>query len=100
MASFHLTNKAVEDLREIWNYSVDNWSENQADRYYQLLLDSCQDIANGRVIGKNYAGIYKGLLGFKAGKHIVFYRKISSDSVEIARILHERMELRNRIIEK
>ena len=34
MASFHLTNKAVEDLAEIWNYTIDKWSENQADHYY------------------------------------------------------------------
>ena len=100
MASFHLTNKAVEDLAEIWNYTIDKWSENQADHYYQMLLDSCQNIATGRVIGKNYDGIFKSLLGIRVGKHIVFYRKIASDAVEIVRILHEQMDLRNRILEK
>ena len=100
MASFHLTNKAVEDLAEIWNYTIDNWSENQADHYYQMLLDSCQDIATGRVHGKNYDGIFKSLLGIRAGKHIIFYLKVARDTVEIVRILHEQMDLRNRILEK
>ena len=36
MAKFHLTNKAVEDLAQIWNYTYDEWSENQADRYYNF----------------------------------------------------------------
>ena len=100
MASFRLTNKAVGDLADIWNYTIDNWSENQADHYYQMLLDSCQDIATGRVIGKNYDVIFKSFLGIGAGKHIIFYRKVASDTVEIIRILHEQMDLRNRILEK
>lgn len=99
MASYNLTKKAAEDLAHIWNYTVDTWSENQADQYYFMLLDSCQDIADKKVFGKQYEGIYSGLLGIKAGKHIIFYRQINHDVVEIARILHERMDLKERIRE-
>lgn len=28
---FKLTNRAKEDLRGIWNYTLHNWSESQAD---------------------------------------------------------------------
>jgi translation initiation factor IF-2 len=38
--------------------------------------------------------------GFKAERHIIFYRKLSSEEVEIIRILHERMDLKHRILEK
>lgn len=31
MVRYKLTNKAVEDLTQIWNYTIDKWSENQAD---------------------------------------------------------------------
>ena len=99
MAKYELTKKATEDLGKIWNYTVDTWSENQADQYYHMLLNSCQDIADGRVKGKQYEGIYTGLLGIKAGKHIIFHRQIDDDLVEIARILHERMDLKERIKE-
>ena len=99
MASYRLTNKATEDLSSIWNYTIDTWSENQADYYFRLLLDSCQDIADGIVTGKQYEGIYTGLLGKKAGKHIIFYRIVNRNVVEIVRILHERMDLRKRIRE-
>lgn len=34
MAKFYLTNLAVKDLADIWNYTFDNWSEQQADYYY------------------------------------------------------------------
>jgi toxin ParE1/3/4 len=97
MASYKLTKKATEDLANIWNFTVDTWSENLADQYYYMLLGSCQDIVDSRVSGKQYEGIYSGLLGIKAGKHIIFYRHINHDAVEIARILHERMDLKKRI---
>lgn len=45
MAKFYLTNKAVQDLSEIWNYSLENWSEQQADKYYQLLIRRFKEIA-------------------------------------------------------
>jgi toxin ParE1/3/4 len=99
MASYNLTKKAAEDIAYIWNYTVDTWSENQADQYYFMLLDSCQDIADREVFGKQYEGIYTGLLGIKVGKHIIFYCQISHDIVEIARIRHERMDLKERIRE-
>lgn len=35
----------------------------------------------------------------KAGRHIIFYRKIEENEVEITRILHDQMDLKNRILE-
>ena len=99
MAKFYLTNKAVEDLNSIWNYTLDKWSEEQADRYYQMLLDSCQDVAENPNLGKNYDGIEINLLGLKTNRHIIFYRKMESNNVEITRILHGRMDLKNKITE-
>ncbi|WP_153795851.1 type II toxin-antitoxin system RelE/ParE family toxin [Foetidibacter luteolus] len=99
MASYTLTKKAVLDLSAIWDYTVDTWSEKQADKYYFMLLDTCQDLANGKVSGKNYPEISAEILGFRAGQHILFYRRLSHDTVEIARILHTQMDLKNRIQE-
>jgi toxin ParE1/3/4 len=99
MAAFNLTNKAVEDLSRIWNYTFDKWSENQADRYFKLLLENCQDIADNPDLGRNYDGVRADLFGIKANRHIIFYRKLIGQPIEITRILHERMDLKNRIIE-
>ena len=54
MAKYQLTNKAVNDISEIWNYTADNWYEIQADNYYKLLINTCQDLAAGKIKGKNY----------------------------------------------
>ena len=99
MADYRLTNKAVEDLNGIWEYTFDEWSEEQADKYYELLLGFCKEIALHPEIGKNYEGISPELYGLKANRHIIFYRKIEADLIEIIRILHEQMDLKNRITE-
>ena len=99
MAKYELTNEAVEDLSNIWDYTFDNWSENQADKYYDMLLDTCQEIADNPEPGKNYDGITSDLFGLKTSRHIIFYRKRNDQPIEITRILHERMDLKNRIIE-
>lgn len=99
MAKYELTNKAVEDLTSVWEYTIEKWSEQQADKYYNLLLNTCQDIANNPELGKNYDGITKELFGLKTNRHIVFYRKRINQPIEITRILHERMDLGKRMSE-
>lgn len=99
MAKYNLTNEAVDDLTNIWNYTFEKWSEKQADTYYKMLLENCQLIADSPNIGKDYAEIKDELFGLKANRHIIFYRKFNDKPIEITRILHERMDLKNRLNE-
>jgi toxin ParE1/3/4 len=99
MAKYVLTNKAVEDLSMIWKYTYEVWSESQADKYYELLTSSFQEIAQNPELGKNYEEIDKTIAGLRVGKHIVFYRVVASGDIEIVRILHQRMDLRSRMDE-
>lgn len=92
--------KAIDDLSDIWEYTMYKWSENQADKYYNTIKSACKEIENNPQIGKVYSEISKDLYGFQSGKHIIFYFQISKDEIEIIRILHERMDLINRINEK
>ena len=100
MAKYKFTNKAVYDLTQIWNYTSNKWSEDQADKYYHMLLENCKEVANNPELGKNYSGVTENLFGFKAGRHIIFYRRIEDNEVEITRILHEQMDIKNRIKDK
>lgn len=99
MGKYKLTIKAVEDLSKIWEYTYEAWSEKQADRYYKMLISSFQEIADKPNVGKSYSGIAQRLLGLKANRHIIFYRTIEENYIEITRILHERMDLEKRILE-
>ena len=97
MPKYRLTNQAVADLAGIWNYTADEWSESQADAYYEMLIDTCDKIAaHPNLFGKKYDEIRKGLLGCKARRHIIFYRVDSDAGILVIRILHERMDLKNK----
>lgn len=54
MAKFKLTNNAIKDLTDIWNYTYNVCSESQADNYYQLILNACISIAKKPQQGKVY----------------------------------------------
>lgn len=99
MAKYILTNKAVEDLSAIWNYTCEVWSERQADKYYYMLLDFCRELAENKMTGKKYDEIDAEIFGFKANRHIIFYRKINKGEIVIVRILHSRMDLKSRMQE-
>jgi toxin ParE1/3/4 len=99
MAEYNLTDKVVDDLSEIWDYTFDEWSELQADTYYEMLLSTCDYLAANPTLGKRYFGIAKNLFGFKANYHIIFYKVINNRIIQIIRILHGRMDLKSRIRE-
>ena len=97
MASYILTNKAVDDLPVIWDYTFEVWSEVQADKYYYLLLEHCQDLADDRAFAKNYPEINRDIFGSRVGQHIIFYRELSPGKIEVIRILHSRIDLKNKL---
>ena len=99
MAKVILRQEAINDLTDIWNYTFVEWSENQAEKYYEIIKFACREIGINPNIGKNYTEISTYLYGLKAGKHIIFYHQISENEVEVIRILHERMDLKSKINE-
>lgn len=100
MGKYRLSKKAITDFKNIWNYTFDKWSESQADKYYQMLIESFNEISKNPELGKNYSMIIDDLKGYKAGRHIIFYIETEEGLVDILRILHEQMDLKNRITEK
>src|SRR5690554_4530175 len=99
MAKYFFTNKAVEDLTKIYEYTYEFWSERQADKYYNELIGFCEWLAENPNIGKNYNEIDSEIFGFLANKHIIFYRIIDIQEIEINRILGAEMDLKNRLNE-
>lgn len=97
MAKVVLRQEAIDDLNEIWVYTFDEWSEKQADKYYLAIEFACTQIGKNPELGKKYDRVSKNLLGLRTGKHIFFYQVISNDRIEVVRILHEVMDLKNRL---
>lgn len=96
MAAFRFTNHALNDLEQIWDYTLETWSEKQAEKYYRLIIDTCAKIAAKPQIGKDYSEIYPELKGKLSFMHIIFYREMEDKSIEITRILHKKMDIKNK----
>lgn len=99
MSKIIFRQEAIDDLNDIWDYTYEKWSEKQADRYYATIKLASNGIAINPNVGIEYQNVVDGLLGLKSGKHIIFYHVVSKDKIEIIRILHERMDLKNRLTE-
>jgi toxin ParE1/3/4 len=99
MAKVILRQEAIDDLNKIWDYTFEKWSESQADKYYATIKFACKEIGENPELGREYTDISRNLLGLRSGKHIIFYHLISDDEIEVIRILHERMDLKNRLTE-
>jgi toxin ParE1/3/4 len=96
MARYFLTQKAIDDLSAIWEYTFETWSEHQADSYYFALVEDCQKLADRSYLGRNYHEIRADVFGYKSSEHLIFYRKMDQSNIEVIRILHARMDLKKK----
>ena len=94
--AYVISKKAVADLEEIWLYTVEKWSVAQADRYYNLIFDEINFICRNINSGKSMEHVRKGYRASKVKSHLIFYR-VSNNTIEVIRILHERMDIENRL---
>lgn len=99
MAKLIWRKKAIEDLSGIWKYTASNWSENQADKYFEMIQTASKEISSNLSVGRSYHQILPGLFGYRVGSHIIFYKKRMPDAAEIIRILHQKMDLNTRLTE-
>jgi toxin ParE1/3/4 len=95
--NYRISKQAIVDLNDIWVYTFRKWSKEQADRYYDLIIEEIEFIANNYLIGKSAEQTRKNYGVTKIKAHLIFYRKVENDSVEIVRILHQRMDVKKRL---
>jgi toxin ParE1/3/4 len=93
---YTISKNAVSDLEEIWLYTVEKWSVDQADRYYNLIFDEIHYICKNTNAGKPMEHARKGYRASKVKSHLIFYR-IRNNTIEVIRILHEQMDIENRL---
>ncbi len=98
MMMYKISNEAQSDLENIWLYTFENWSAEQADRYYNLILDEIEYLAKNSDIGKDYSHVRKNYLCSKVKSHFIFYKINSKENIiEIIRVLHQQMDIENRL---
>ena len=85
-------------FERIWLYTFENWSLKQADRYFDLIMDEVEYIAENPNSGKDYSDVRKGYLRSRIKSHFIFYKvNKKQNEVEIIRVLHQSMDIENRL---
>jgi len=94
---YRISEQAIEDLNDIWAYTFHKWSKKQADRYYDLIIGEIEFISDNFMIGKSAEQTRENYRYSKIKSHLIFYRKVENEIVEIVRILHQRMDIKKRL---
>ena len=94
---YRISKQAIDDLNNIWIYTFHKWSKKQADRYYDLIIEEIEFIVDNYLIGKSAEQTRKNYRVTKIKSHLIFYRKVENEIVEIVRILHQRMDIKTRL---
>ncbi len=97
---YKISRAAANDLENIWVYTFKNWSVKQADRYFGLLMNEIEYLSEYPESGKDCGHIKEGYFRSKVKSHFIFYKiNVFDDVVEIIRILHQRMDIDERLNE-
>jgi toxin ParE1/3/4 len=97
VAKYIISEKALEDLNNIWIYTAENWSTEQANRYYNLIVDEIEFVSNNFETTKDFGDIRKDYKYSKVKSQLIFFKKSIYSEIEVIRILHEKMDIINRI---
>ena len=87
---YRLSPLAQNDLEDIWLYTFEHWSLEQADRYQKKIIAAIVGLAHGTMTGRP-VDVREGYFKYPAEAHVIFYRQ-SKSSLDVIRILHQRMD--------
>lgn len=98
--NYKISYEAKNDIEKIWLYTFENWSFEQAERYFDMIMDEIEYIAKNPKSGKDCNDMRKGYFRTQIKSHFIFYKiNPKLDIVEIIRILHQRMDIESRLNE-
>ena len=75
MSEYIISEKALDDINKIWIYTAENWSVEQADRYYNLIFDEIEYIVANFEIARDFGNIRKSYRCSRVKSHLYFSRK-------------------------
>lgn len=83
---------AREDLRAIAAYTRREWGAAQSERYLGRIRSRMSQLRTREDFGVMRPDLGRNLRSLSCEQHVIFY-KLSSEAIEIVRILHQRMDV-------
>jgi len=97
---YKISQEANRDIENIWLFTIEKWSTEQADRYFNLIMDEIEYLAKDPKSGKDYDKVRKGYFRSRIKSHFIFYKiNRKNEEIEIIRILHQRMDIETQLNE-
>ena len=72
---YRISEKALNDLEQIWFYTFNKWSKEQADLYHKLIISEIEFIADNFELSCNMDHVRAGYRMSTMKSHMIFYRK-------------------------
>ncbi len=94
VSAYRLFPGAESDLESLYDYTVETWSNRQADYYQTQLVKAFEGLVSGSRIGRD-AGVGNGILKLNVRSQVVF-DQINEGSINIVRVLHQAMDVMTR----
>jgi toxin ParE1/3/4 len=86
-----LSAKALADLDSIWAYSQTQWGDGQAESYLRRIQQAIALVASDLRRARPCDELRPGYRRIAAGSHVIFCRQMG-ETLEVIRILHQRMD--------
>ena len=93
---YRISARAIEDLEQIWEFTFEKWSAEQADRYYKLIIDEIEFIAGNQTSGTTVEHIKEGYRVAIVKSHLIFFKR-DKNVTEVIRILHQKMDVESNL---
>ena len=93
---FELSELALEDIDNIWAYTVLNWSISHAEKYYKEIFDTIELICSNPKIGIFLNEVKASHRKRIVGLHMIVY-KVQNEIVFVDRVLHQRLDVESQL---
>ena len=91
MSQVVLSPKAKSDISGIWDYTLEGWGIDQAEKYVRELWAAIQEQACDYTASTDISDVRPGYRKLRFGSHVIFF-KLVEDGIDVIRILHQRMD--------
>jgi plasmid stabilization system protein ParE len=98
--SVRLLEPASLRIDEIYQFTAEQWGDEQADSYVTGLFAAIRGLGDGRTTSRPVPAAY-GVQGFffRYRRHFVYWRRLEDGEIGVVSILHERMQQVDRLRE-
>ncbi len=94
--NLELSQPAIDDLRDIAQYTFTRYGERQMEDYLDVLEAGMELLSQNPEIGHSRFDLPEGYKCLTVEKHLLIFT-IQSESIMVARILHQRLDLQRRL---